>query len=91
MSCKTCGQPPDTNHHFRGRWNNHKSNVRKVESGTIENVKQTFLQSLLLQNDDQGFLEDEEVMLTRKTQASHPTKREYYWMRIDYLDCYILL
>ena len=47
----------------------------------MENVKQTFLQSHLLQRDHQGFLKDVEVRLIDKTQASDPTKREFYWMR----------
>ena len=47
----------------------------------MENVKQTFLQSHFLQRDQQGFLKDVEVRLIDKTQASDPTKREFYWMR----------
>ena len=34
-----------------------------------------------LQRDHQGFLKDVEVWLIDKTQASDPTKREFYWMR----------
>ena len=44
----------------------------------MENVKQKFLQSHILQR---GFLKDVEVQLIDKTQASNPTKREFYWMR----------
>ena len=47
----------------------------------MENVKQTFLQSHFLQRDQQGFLKDVEVRLIDKTQASDPTKREFYRMR----------
>ena len=47
----------------------------------MENVKQKFLQSDLLQRDHQGFLKDVEVWLIDKTQASDPTKRQFYWMR----------
>ena len=47
----------------------------------MENVKQKFLQSHFLQRDYQGFLKDLEVCLIFKTQASDPTKREFYWMR----------
>ena len=47
----------------------------------MENVKQKFLQSYFLQRDHQGFLKDVEVRLIDKTQASDPTKREFYWIR----------
>ena len=47
----------------------------------MENVKQKFLQSYFLQRDHQGFLKDVEVRLIDKTQASDPTKIEFYWMR----------
>ena len=55
--------------------------ARKAENGEMENVKQKFLQSHVLQDDQKVFLEDVEVRLTDKTQGSDPTKREYYWMR----------
>ena len=48
----------------------------------MEEIKQKFLQSHFLQLDHQGFLKDVEVRLTDKTQASDPTKKEFYWMRI---------
>ena len=70
-----------TTDHFRSRWNNYKSDVKKAESGDLENVKQNFLQSYFLQRDHQGFLNDVKVRLIDKTQASDPTKREFYWMR----------
>ena len=83
LSCKSCGKQyiGNTNDHFRSRWNNYKSDARKAESGDMENVKQKFLQSHFLQRDHQGFLKDVEVRLIDKTQASDPTKREFYWMR----------
>ena len=34
-----------------------------------------------LQRCQQGFLKDVEVPLIDKTQASDPTKEEFYWMR----------
>ena len=40
-----------------------------------------FLQNRFLQDDHHGFLEDVEVTLIDKTQASDLTKRKYYWMR----------
>ena len=60
--------------YFRSRWNNYKSD-------DMENVKQKFLQNHFLQRDFQGFLKDVEVRLIDKTQASDPTKWEFYWMR----------
>ena len=84
FSCKSCGKQyvaNTTTNHFRSRWNNYKSDIRKAESGDMENVKQKFLQSHFLQRDHQGFLKDVEVRLIDKTQASDPTKREFYWMR----------
>ena len=53
--------------------------ARKAASGNIEDCKQQFLQNGFLQH--HRFLEDVEVTLIDKTQASDPTKREYYWMR----------
>ena len=80
-SCKSCSKQyvGNTANHFRSRWNNYKS--RKTESGDMENVKQKFLQSHILQQDHKGFLKDVEVQLIDKTQASDPNKREFYWMR----------
>ena len=37
------------------------------------------MKSHFLQRDYQGFLKDAEVQLIDKTQASDPTKREFYW------------
>ena len=54
----------------------------KAASGNIESCKQQFLQNHFLLDNHHGFLEDFEVTLIDKTQASDPTKREYYWMRI---------
>ena len=68
--------------HFRSRWTNCKSDARKAGSGNMKNVKQKFLQSHFLQRDLKGFLKDVEVRLVDKTQASDPTRREFYWMRI---------
>ena len=83
LSCKSCGKQDvgNTTDHFRSRWNNYNSDVRKAESGNLEDVKQKFLQSRFLQLDQQGFLKDVEIRLIHKTQASDPTKKEFYWMR----------
>ena len=55
--------------------------ARKAVSGDMENIKEKFLQSHLLQDDHKGFLEDVEITLTNKMQGSDSTKREYQWMR----------
>ena len=69
LSCKSCGKQDvgNTTDHFRSRWNNYKSDVRKTESDNMENVKQKFLQSHFLQCDHQGFLKDVDVRLIDKT------------------------
>ena len=83
ISCKTCGKryTGKTVDKFRRRWNNYKMDARKAASGNIESCKQQFLQHCFLQDDHHGFLEDVEVTLIDKTQASEPAKRKYYWMR----------
>ena len=83
LSCTICGQEYVGNitDRFRSRWNNHKKDVRNVKGGNMENVKPIFFQRLLLQNDQQGFLENVEVRLTDKTQDSDTTQRGFYWMR----------
>ena len=68
----------NTTDHFRSRWTNCKSDARKAESDNMKNVEQKFLQSHFLQRDLQGFLKDVEVRLIDKTQASDPTKKEFY-------------
>ena len=64
--------------------------IRKAESGNIENVNKFFLQSHFIQPELNGFLKDVEVRLIDKTQGSDPTKPEQvYWMKtlkIFYLD-----
>ena len=47
----------------------------------MENIKQKLFQSLFLKSYHRGFVEDVEVRLTDKTQASDPIKLEFYWMR----------
>ena len=83
LSCKTCGKQytGKTFDKFRIRWNNYKTDARKAASGSIESCKQQFLQTNFLQDDHHGFLEDVEVTLIAKTQASDSTTRGYYWMR----------
>ena len=83
LSCKLCGKQyvGNTTDHFRSSWNNYKSDVEKAKSGDMENVKQKFFQSHFLQRGHQGFLKDVEHRLIDKTQASDPTKRDFYWMR----------
>ena len=83
LICKACGKQytGKTVDKFRSRWNDYKTDATKAASGNIEYCKQQFLQNHFLQDDHHGFLEDVEVILIDKTQASDPTKREYYWMR----------
>ena len=47
----------------------------------MENVKKKVFVKLFLQSDHQEFLEDVEFQLFDKTQASDPTKREFYWIK----------
>ena len=57
FSCRTCGKQyttGKTTDRFRYWWNNYEMEARKAESGDMENVKQNFLQSSFLQ-DDQRF------------------------------------
>ena len=63
---------------FRSRGNNSKTDERKASSGNIERCKQRFLQNYFLQDDHHGFLDDVEVILIDKNQASDSTKRKYY-------------
>ena len=83
LSCKICGKQYTSKavDKFRNRWNNYKTDARKAASGNIENCKQQFFKNHFLQDDHHGFLEDVEVTLIDKTQASYPTKGEYRWMR----------
>ena len=68
LICKSYGKQyaDNTTDHFRSRWYNYKSGVRKAESADMENVKQKFLQSHFLQSDHQGFFKDAEVRLIDK-------------------------
>ena len=56
FSCRTCGKQytGKTTDRVRYRWNNYEMEARKAENGDMENVKQIFLQSSFLQ-DDQRF------------------------------------
>ena len=87
MNCKTCGKhyTCKTTDHFRSRWNNYKSEVRKFVSGNMENVKQKFLQSHFLQPDHKDFLKNVEVRLIDKTQGSDPTKWEFTGLELSKL------
>ena len=72
ITCRTCklqyiGQNCDT---FRKRWNNYRCFAGKVETG--EECKQKYLHEHFLQDDHHGFLNDVQVTLIDKTQASDP-------------------
>ena len=80
-TCRTCklqytGKTCDA---FRKRWNSYWCYNRKAERG--EECKQKYLHEHFLQDDHHGFLNDAQVTLIDKTQASDTTKREYFWMR----------
>ena len=75
ITCRTCklqytGQTCDT---FRKRWNNYSCCARNAERG--EECKQKYLHEHFLQYDHHGFLNDAQVTLINKTQASDTTKR----------------
>ena len=65
----------------RSGWNNLKTGARKAASSNTESSKQQFLQNHFLQDDHHEFLEDVEVTLIDKTQASNPTKTGYNRMK----------
>ena len=83
LSCKTCGKQytGKTVDKVTRRWNSYKTDVRKATSCNIDSCKQEFLQNHFLQDDHHGFVEDVEITLIDKTQASDCTKGKYYWMR----------
>ena len=66
---------PDAYGNNWSRWNNYKTDARKAGSGNMESCKQQSLQNNFLQDDLHEFLEDIEVKLIDKTQASDPNKR----------------
>ena len=53
--------------------------ARKAERN--EECKQKYLHEHFLPDDHRGFLNDGQVILVDKTQASDPNKIEYFWMR----------
>ena len=52
-----------------------------LEKQRGEECKQKYLHEHFFQDDHHGFLNDAQATLIDKTQASDPTKREYFWMR----------
>ena len=92
LNCKTCGKlyTYKTTNHFRSRRNNYKSEVRKVVSGNMENVKQKFLQSHFLQPDHKDFFKTVEVRLIDKTQGCDPTKWEFTGLELSKL-CHLMV
>ena len=63
---------------FRLRWNNYKC-FHKValEGGT---PKQNYFHQNLLSDDHHGLLEDCKIIFIDKTDSSHLTRREFFWM-----------
>ena len=78
ITCRTCKlqytrQNCDA---FWKRWNNYIWCARKAERA--EKCKQKYLHKHFLQDDYYDFLNDAQATLINKTQASDPTKREYF-------------
>ena len=74
LTCNCCkkqyvGQTVDE---FRFRWNNYKSNCRKLQHGET-------LQPLYNNNNHNCFISDVSVTFIDKTDPSDPLKREDYW------------
>ena len=65
------------NYQFGSKYINFKSEARKTESGSMENVKEEFLQSVFLLSNHKGFLKNVEVRMIDKTKDSDPTKQEF--------------
>ena len=81
LSCKKCdlqyvGQ---TTNKFRMRWNNYKSESKKLEKG--QNCMQQHFHEHFNSTGHTGFLNDVSITLIDKTDGSNPTKREYFWIR----------
>ena len=82
LSCKTCGirYVGQTSNKFRYRWNNYKDNNRKAEMG-LSHMQPLIYQHFKGENHN-GFLEDCNITFIDKTDASDPTRREQYWIRV---------
>ena len=81
LSCKVCGLQyvGQTSDRFRFRWNNYKSCQRKIANGE-ECTFQTSLHKHFLSDGHHGLLNDVEITLIDKTDASAPTEREFFWI-----------
>ena len=64
---------------FRLRWNNYKCSQRTASEGGTP--KQNYFHQHFLSENHHGLLEDCEIRLIDKTDPSHPTRREFFWMR----------
>ena len=79
LSCKSCSKQyvGNTTNHFRSRWNNYKSDVRKAESGDMENVKQRFLQSHFYSRITRVFLKRLRISWLIKRRLLIPPKESF--------------
>ena len=79
LSCKVCGiqYVGQTRDRFRLRWNNYKSEARRMQLGG--QVQQKELHSHFLM-EDHDFEEDCSISIIDKTDPQNPTKREQYWI-----------
>ena len=78
LSCKNCelqyvGQ---TTNKFRMRWNNYKSESKKLEKG--QNCMQQHFHEHFNSTGHTGFLNDVSITLIDKTDGLNPPKREYF-------------
>ena len=79
LTCKQCQKQctGETTDDFRCRWNNYKSNSRKLDG------KESCLHNRHFSSPGhKRFLNDVSVPLIVKTDGSDPKEREDYWMKI---------
>ena len=82
LSCKVCGLQyvGSTVDRFRLRLNNYKSCQRDAEQGRTP--PQSYFHQHFLREGHHGLSNDCEIMIIDKTDASDPTRREFFWMRL---------
>ena len=71
-----------TTEKFRLRGNNYKNCFRKTQRGEV--VPQQSFHNHFLREDHNGLLADAEITLIDKTDGADPTRRERYWIHIQY-------
>ena len=82
FSCKVCGiqyvAPPTDR--FRLRWNNYKSCQRNAVDGRTPN--QNYFHEHFLSESHNWLINDCEILFIEKTDSSHTTRREFFYMRV---------